>query len=179
MYQANKVASFTGAWIETGIGPDDLLNFESHPLRVRGLKLSRLWSFVPEKESHPLRVRGLKRQWMVLLMRRLLSHPLRVRGLKPPIGECFTSDNSRILYGCVDWNCICVAFSCLSIGRILYGCVDWNLLIGLIVLRLKSRILYGCVDWNYRNNTIFALIQSRILYGCVDWNLDICTPALR
>ena len=36
------------------------INMESHPLRVRGLKLSGKWRNVKGFESHPLRVRGLK-----------------------------------------------------------------------------------------------------------------------
>ena len=36
---AHLVAPYTGAWIETVQVPVHILNYESHPIRVRGLKL--------------------------------------------------------------------------------------------------------------------------------------------
>ena len=82
------------------------INMQSHPLRVRGLKLeySRAFDrhfFVASftgawietatvergldsrQQSHPLRVRGLKLVFQLILSRNKQSHPLRVRGLKP------------------------------------------------------------------------------------------------
>ena len=75
------VASFTGAWIETGMGRSEKRLHSSHPLRVRGLKhkaksyqtekyvasFTGAWietcctpSALASEQSHPLRVRGLK-----------------------------------------------------------------------------------------------------------------------
>ena len=38
-FQKNEVASFTDAWIETGISINDFRNVKSHLLQMRGLKL--------------------------------------------------------------------------------------------------------------------------------------------
>ena len=76
----------------------------SHPLRVRGLKLSETRNTDTLVKSHPLRVRGLKHEAEHRLLHALwvasftgawietshnsqptpllMSHPLRVRGLK-------------------------------------------------------------------------------------------------
>ena len=78
------------------------INMESHPLRVRGLKLYNDFRFVVMGKSHPLRVRGLKQKAEDDIESAKQSHPLRVRGLKPR-GTRFTNVNTgRILYGCVD-----------------------------------------------------------------------------
>ena len=60
---------------------------QSHPLRVRGLKLKRR-PYLPRLNqwSHPLRVRGLKLRRRRMIRTWSLSHPLRVRGLKPVRG---------------------------------------------------------------------------------------------
>ena len=55
----------------------------SHPLRVRGLKLSKKLRKPEKMLSHPLRVRGLKLISYSTFNRWISSHPLRVRGLKP------------------------------------------------------------------------------------------------
>ena len=58
----------------------------SHPLRVRGLKLSDGCNSNRRNLSHPLRVRGLKLgPFAIPFHAVLMSHPLRVRGLKPPV----------------------------------------------------------------------------------------------
>ena len=75
---------------------------ESHPLRVRGLKLSNTAIKGIPFVSHPLRVRGLKLKSLLQRRRDLRSHPLRVRGLKLPTCILSAIAHSRILYGCVD-----------------------------------------------------------------------------
>ena len=50
-----------GAWIETLSGKQDYKDqIESHPMWVRGLKLSWGKSETPVLKSHPMWVRGLK-----------------------------------------------------------------------------------------------------------------------
>ena len=56
----NEVASFTGAWIETYQRESMPGYLQSHPLRVRGLKLKMRLFYDNAAASHPLRVRGLK-----------------------------------------------------------------------------------------------------------------------
>ena len=56
----NNVASFTGAWVETMELTEPVDGLVSHPLRVRGLKLSKYDADSVTTMSHPLRVRGLK-----------------------------------------------------------------------------------------------------------------------
>ena len=54
------VAPHAGAWIET-CGVRGRLNTTlSHPMRVRGLKLSVVTLSLRSMVSHPMRVRGLK-----------------------------------------------------------------------------------------------------------------------
>src|SRR6056297_697380 len=99
----NSVAPLAGAWIETECDGNKKFFKESHPSRVRGLKLWPCLRLLNKKGSHPSRVRGLKRvevttacavfvaplagAWietraspMKLFVCR--SHPSRVRGLK-------------------------------------------------------------------------------------------------
>ena len=59
-FHKHVVASFTGAWIETKIEKGKYSVGLSHPLRVRGLKLTHNRKLKRLPTSHPLRVRGLK-----------------------------------------------------------------------------------------------------------------------
>ena len=59
------------------------INMQSHPLRVRGLKLRKSLPDITFSKSHPLRVRGLKPLTDYVKEIFAKSHPLRVRGLKP------------------------------------------------------------------------------------------------
>ena len=91
-----------------------LLSIRSHPMRVRGLKLTH-YTIDPDKaRSHPMRVRGLKHYetyivnlhssvaphagaWIethqtAISYFRWLSHPMRVRGLKPIERVCAPQD---------------------------------------------------------------------------------------
>ena len=76
----NRVAPYTGAWIETLLALTSKPLDESHPTRVRGLKLATTYTQVGEPASHPTRVRGLKPE---------------ARHIQTPI-LC------RTLHGCVD-----------------------------------------------------------------------------
>ena len=75
------VASFTGAWIETSKHPGIL---------IYGYVASFTGAWI-ETEY----VRGEKAG-------EPRSHPLRVRGLKPSVGTNILGAGCRILYGCVD-----------------------------------------------------------------------------
>ena len=58
---ARLVAPHAGAWIETQLRLDfNKFSCKSHPMRVRGLKLSWQPRYSEYKSSHPMRVRGLK-----------------------------------------------------------------------------------------------------------------------
>ena len=187
------VASFTDAWIETSCCSTCRLLLLSHPLRMRGLKRSRQHWELTKDQSHPLRMRGLKPFEMARLLNNILSHPLRMRGLKPSGSLLITMgskshplrmrglkqelyrkhtalDNSRILYGCVDWNKAVCNWIAMFDGRILYGCVDWNMFTLPVNVPPACRILYGCVDWNRMLLSGWSRCRRRILYGCVDWN---------
>ena len=58
--QLHKVAPYVGAWIETHSIPFIRLNYQSHPMWVRGLKLPTLRLRSQAHRSHPMWVRGLK-----------------------------------------------------------------------------------------------------------------------
>ena len=69
---------------------------QNYMLKMLSIKLSI------NMESHPLRVRGLKLKTDPFRDTKLVSHPLRVRGLKLYQIDDIFINLSRILYGCVD-----------------------------------------------------------------------------
>ena len=60
----------------------DLIEQQSHPSRVRGLKSTLSPVLVALDQSHPSRVRGLKSDSALPWPAQTTSHPSRVRGLK-------------------------------------------------------------------------------------------------
>ena len=54
------VAPYAGAWIETACSARFRQLWQSHPMRVRGLKPPRCLTARRPRTSHPMRVRGLK-----------------------------------------------------------------------------------------------------------------------
>ena len=74
------VAPYVGAWIETIKKRCSFLVIMSHPMWVRGLKLT---------------IR-------LILLRLIRSHPMWVRGLKPTTTPKLTLTHGRTLCGCVD-----------------------------------------------------------------------------
>ena len=56
----DDVAPRVGAWIETAHTRGDLIDYVSHPVWVRGLKLFIQINPSPLEMSHPVWVRGLK-----------------------------------------------------------------------------------------------------------------------
>ena len=67
---------------------------QNYMLKMLSIKLSI------NMESHPLRVRGLKLSTQRSYYTGMLSHPLRVRGLKPATSTLYEQYLCRILYGC-------------------------------------------------------------------------------
>ena len=77
------VASFTDAWIETGVTiRADQIEL-SHLLQMRGLKLTIYDKSGAKRASHLLQMRGLKRAFQQRHTGTSLSHLLQMRGLKP------------------------------------------------------------------------------------------------
>ena len=62
-----------------------IMEYKSHPVWVRGLKLFRCKSGLTSNVSHPVWVRGLKRFERLHFYKPKRSHPVWVRGLKPNI----------------------------------------------------------------------------------------------
>ena len=61
------VAPRAGAWIETDFVRQLTINgIKSHPVRVRGLKLSAARWYSDHDLSHPVRVRGLKQIFRIV-----------------------------------------------------------------------------------------------------------------
>ena len=124
-----------------------LLDIESHPAWVCGLKLSRLlvvlalsshtlrgcvdWNpheviFVGWKRSHPAWVCGLKPYQAVKLLWSLRSHPAWVCGLKRelyPIDQPVLSSHPAWVCGLKQKN---EENPFMKQGHTLRGCVDWN-----------------------------------------------------
>ena len=59
-YHHIKVAPYVGAWIETITICAGGADGKSHPMWVRGLKLSAISLNLYKNKSHPMWVRGLK-----------------------------------------------------------------------------------------------------------------------
>ena len=80
----NGVASFTDAWIETGLMRIELLGgTKSHLLQMRGLKLPIILKSINLLLSHLLQMRGLKPSLSAMFERgQIRSHLLQMRGLK-------------------------------------------------------------------------------------------------
>ena len=81
-----------------------LLNMQSHPTWVRGLKHLTDNATAKDMESHPTWVRGLKLLWFQTMNGVHKSHPTWVRGLKLLEKDYNEIESSRTLRGCVDWN---------------------------------------------------------------------------
>ena len=79
-----------------------LLDIESHPAWVCGLKLVRVVFVLFETQSHPAWVCGLKLLLVMPLVRRPRSHPAWVCGLKLKTRPYVTIINGHTLRGCVD-----------------------------------------------------------------------------
>ena len=79
-----------------------LLNMQSHPTWVRGLKQKNQERMSYTLESHPTWVRGLKQLWLKRLRRKIESHPTWVRGLKLQSLLTRKIFLGRTLRGCVD-----------------------------------------------------------------------------
>ena len=76
------VASFTDAWIETGLDVPPELKVESHLLQMRGLKPVSLTFIEANPASHLLQMRGLKQKRCATSTGTQKSHLLQMRGLK-------------------------------------------------------------------------------------------------
>ena len=61
-----------------------LLDIESHPTWVCGLKLSNACDYTSASKSHPTWVCGLKHPFTILYDNSMVSHPTWVCGLKQP-----------------------------------------------------------------------------------------------
>ena len=138
---ANRVASFTDAWIETRCRLEQWASPLSHLLQMRGLKLWQPRLTALSMQSHLLQMRGLKHFYWC-----------RVR-----------ASSGRIFYRCVDWNKVLLMRRLLP--RVASFTDAW---IETYFRRreqyLKSRIFYRCVDWNRAYEAIYnAYIRSHLL----------------
>ena len=146
-----------------------LLNMQSHPSWVCGLKLL----LAPTKQSKD----G--------------SHPSWVCGLKPQNQWGTMGNTCHTLRGCVDWNSFSHS-ALLSLGVTPFVGV-WIETSESSVTRCASTVtpfvgvwietwlgrgrrcpvrhtLRGCVDWNFKFGTKCIRQESHTLRGCVDWN---------
>ncbi len=99
----DKVAPYTGAWIETFSAGSFYWTLSSLPIRERGLKPAKMSASGLEDTSLPIRERGLKPSFLRRYAGRGPSLPIRERGLKR---DRLVSDQQkevgRSLYGSVD-----------------------------------------------------------------------------
>ena len=79
-----------------------LLDIESHPAWVCGLKLPTAFFFAPKPKSHPAWVCGLKPGGFLVMGKTNWSHPAWVCGLKQILRCQSLPGCSHTLRGCVD-----------------------------------------------------------------------------
>ena len=79
-----------------------LLDIESHPAWVCGLKLSIPHCSTLQLSSHPAWVCGLKHCSIKRFAANFQSHPAWVCGLKHPNNDSYVSIRGHTLRGCVD-----------------------------------------------------------------------------
>ena len=133
-----------------------LLNMQSHPSWVCGLKQGQAALMQGRAASHPSWVCGLKPYCYFVAALKFRSHPSWVCGLKPSNLILKAMHTCHTLRGCVDWNSLAnrhftkhkmshPSWVCglklkisnttkIRVSHTLRGCVDWNVLI--IVLRI-------------------------------------------
>ena len=148
-----------------------LLDIESHPAWVCGLKrLLSVWCHA-DHPSHPAWVCGLK------LTRWPLNSVLKVT---PCVGVWIETSNAKknceIRMSHPAWVCglklTPVILSLMIAARhTLRGCVDWNLFCNSYLWQCTCHTLRGCVDWNLFHISSCQSRWSHTLRGCVDWNL--------
>ena len=125
-----------------------LLNMQSHPSWVCGLKLQKEWGWLSMPSSHPSWVCGLKPLWWWSRFYSRTSHPSWVCGLKLPLHN----------------------FLFLRFRHTLRGCVDWNLLTIIHVIGVvKSHPSWVCGLKHFVTD-FFSTFHCHTLRGCVDWN---------
>ena len=91
-----------GVWIETLDARVDLVNAQSHPVWVCGLKLLLPFVLLSAWLSHPVWVCGLKPCAVYEMNPGDSSHPVWVCGLKLHISIHLLNLFGHTLYGCVD-----------------------------------------------------------------------------
>ena len=149
--RAQKVASFTDAWIETWSCKCYLSIIESHLLQMRGLKLVTMYA----KVNNIGRIFYRCVDWNVISDKTIIS--------------LF----SRIFYRCVDWNLKSKNNRSFRTRRIFYRCVDWN-----VNLKVRPCFLYKSHLLQMRglkqaHEVGKDLNTGRIFYRCVDWNRNM------
>ena len=169
----HHVASFTGAWIETYLRMSEITKHQGRILY--GCVDWNTCYTTPEATTSRRILYGCvdwNKKHLTDYNKDIRSHPLRVRGLKPVYSpQTYPSKNSRILYGCVDWNQVVAG---VAEGEGKSHPLRVRGLKHHYVPQLQSefcRILYGCVDWNKSCVISLPCVIRRILYGCVDWNI--------
>ena len=101
----NVVAPYTGAWIEICSWKDLSNLYWSHPTRVRGLKLGFQSQWARSRPVAPYTGAWIEiSNWLNSIAIVKSSHPTRVRGLKWFILSAIVIKSCRTLHGCVDWN---------------------------------------------------------------------------
>ena len=148
-----------------------LLDIESHPAWVCGLKQASNHQLFSLGQSHPAWVCGLKHFWITFFIPFELSHPAWVCGLKPATNKLRKMLSSHTLRGCVDWNVFKSKIAPgNSVSHPAWVCglkpVWW-----VLSHRTYSHTLRGCVDWNYFLVLFRSYLYCHTLRGCVDWNI--------
>ena len=147
-FHKHGVASFTDAWIETGLEVPPELRVESHLLQMRGLKHKA------SKEIIDICSRIFYRcvDWNINLETNTIFI------------------YSRIFYRCVDWNPLeTYRYLVYAVASFTDAWIETRKAIFKLT-GLLSRIFYRCVDWNRQNMGKENEKWGRIFYRCVDWN---------
>ena len=130
-----------------------------------------IYNMLLDIESHPAWVCGLKQAASVISLYSMMSHPAWVCGLKHVNIIVNPISRGHTLRGCVDWNLLLLTNHYILLSHTLRGCVDWNISSPHESKNSIRHTLRGCVDWNRFIWVKSYSPASHTLRGCVDWNI--------
>ena len=108
-----------------------------------------IFSYLLNMQSHPSWVCGLKLDFCRIIAKIYMSHPSWVCGLKLPTCNCCLYRQSHTLRGCVDWNIYGVGTNQLIHVTPFVGVWIETWWYVLHHAWTDSHTLRGCVDWNF------------------------------
>ena len=150
----------------------NIINITSHPSWVCGLKQLLDDVEVSEVRSHPSWVCGLKQLIEQLDTMTTESHPSWVCGLKHTQQSVWIQRHSHTLRGCVDWNCqLMCQHLCIVVTPFVGVWIETRRLPVHCSLRLVTPFVGVWIE-TQRVRGSRSTPARHTLRGCVDWNTN-------